>query len=189
MSSPRSPSRAALAFLALSWVSCCVTPTTLAQHVDRPRIRFGLSGLGGGLVGVIHGAVGGISPSVGLQVNDSFAVYVHGQFLLGQFLPEPTEGLVGFAFSAIMFELTASGFVQFGLGPSLDFVFGCDEVLQRECAGSGPRFGGDARLAFLVGGREEDRPSSLALSLDVHPTWLGGDAAIAVLAGIGYERR
>ena len=170
-------------------VTLLATHTADAQRVDRPRARFGISGVGGGVVGTIHGAVGGLSPSVGLQVNDSFAVYVHGQFLFGQFLPEPAEGLVGFVFSAILFELTAADFLQIGVGPSLDFVLGCDDRLQPVCAGSGPRFGSDARVSFLVGGSDPDHPSNLALSLDVHPTWFGGDTAIALLAGIGYERR
>lgn len=185
-------SRAGVALSALMALTCAgglVSPTADAQSIDRPRVRFGLSGFGGGFVGTIHGAVGGVSPRIGLQANDVFAVYVQAQYVLGQFLPEPSDDLVGFVFHTLVFELTADDFLQIGLGPSLDFVWGCDELLQRVCAGSRPRFGSDAHLAFLVGDRAEERRSRLAISLDVHPTWFDGDVAVAILAGIGYERR
>jgi hypothetical protein len=159
-----------------------------AQYRDRSRLRFGVSGVGGGFVGSAHGFVGGISPRVGIQVNDLFAVYVQGQGLIGQFLPRPGDNLAGFAFHTLMFELTLGDSFQLGVGPSLDFVWGCNADYQASCVGSGPYLGADARVAFLVGGRGPGRRSGLAFSLDVHPTWFGGEhAAIALLFGVGYE--
>lgn len=176
----------AAAALAVALLAAGASPAE-AQRYDRPRVRFGLSGVGGGFVGAVHGGVGGISPRIGVQVNDVFAVYVQGQLLLGQFLPGPGDGLAGFALHSLMFELTLSDVVQLGLGPSLDFVWGCNEMHQRACTGTGPYLGGDARVAFLVGDRGPGRRSGLAFSFDVHPTWFGDSASVALLLGIGYE--
>jgi len=186
---PRPPVRitlvAALAtavFALSTWTS-----TASAQRYDETRLRFGISGVGGGFVGAVHGGLGGVSPRVGVQVNDLFAVYVQGQGLIGQFFPTPDDHLAGFAFHALMFELTFAHSFQLGLGPSLDFVWGCNAPHQGACTSGGPYLGGDARIAFLVGGHEPRRRSALAFSLDVHPTWFGSDASVALLFGIGYE--
>ncbi|MBN8611150.1 MAG: hypothetical protein J0L92_11225 [Deltaproteobacteria bacterium] len=77
----RSLSRLSAAFaLTLALVGAAASPVE-AQHDDRSRVRFGVSGVGGGFVGAVHGGLGGISPRIGVQVNDVFAVYVQGRLL------------------------------------------------------------------------------------------------------------
>lgn len=181
------PARVAVTAALAATLLALATSTASAQHADHSRIRFGISGVGGAFVGAVHGGLGGISPRIGVQVNDLFAVYVQGQGLVGQFFPTPDDRIAGFAFHALMFELTLADSFQLGLGPSLDFVWGCNAAHQGACTGGGPYLGGDARIAFLVGGHEPRRRSALAFSLDVHPTWFGNDASIALLFGIGYE--
>ena len=174
--------------LGLSILLLATSATTAsAQYYSPPRVRFGINGHGGGFVGATHGAVGGLGVRLGVQVNDLFAVYVQGQGLIGQFLPSPGDGLAGFAFHSLMFELTLADVVQLGLGPALDFVWGCDGTYQPSCAGTGPYLGGDARLAVVLGGRGPGRRSGLEFSFDVHPTWFGETASVALLFGLGYE--
>lgn len=178
---------AASVALSLALVAVAATPAA-AQRYDRPRVRFGVSGVGGGFVGSAHGALGGVAVRVGLQINDIVAVYVQGQGLIGQFLPGPGDDLAGFAFHSLMVDFTIADVFQVGAGPALDFVWGCDGRYHASCAGSGPYFGGDLRLAFLAGSPGPGRRQGLVFSFDAHPTWFGGqDAAITLLAGIGFE--
>lgn len=173
-------------FLALALTFSAASVEAQRQH-DHARLRFGLSGVGGGFVGAAHGAVGGIEPRVGVQFNDVFAIYVQGQGLIGQFLPGPGDNLAGFAFHSLMFEITLADTFQFGAGPSLDFVWGCDERYQSSCTSSGPYTGGNFRFAFLVDEHIAHRRSGFVVSFDAHPTWFGRDASIALLLGLGYE--
>jgi hypothetical protein len=158
-----------------------------AQRYDRPRVRFGVSGVGGGFVGAAHGALGGAAVRIGIQANDVVGIYLQAQGLIGQFLPAPGDGLAGFAFHSLMIDFTIADRVQIGVGPALDFVWGCDGRYQHACSGSGPYLGGDLRLAFLAGDRGPGRRSGLVFSFDAHPTWFGDDAAITLLFGIGFE--
>ncbi len=158
-----------------------------ADDYDRPRVRFGISGVGGGFVGAAHGALGGASLRLGVQINHIAAIYIQSQGLIGQFLPSPGDGMAGFAFHSLMFEFTVASAFQIGVGPALDFVWGCDNRYQASCTGTGPYLGGDLRLAVLAGTHGRGRREGIAFSFDVHPTWFGNDAAITLLAGIGFE--
>lgn len=177
---------ASLVALSLLLVAASAAPAS-AQRYDHARVRFGISGVGGGFVGAAHGALGGAAVRVGIQINDVVAVYLQGQGLIGQFLPSPGDGLAGFAFHTLMVDFTIADAVQIGVGPALDFVWGCDGRYQPSCSGSGPYLGGDVRLAFLAGSHGPGRREGFVFSFDAHPTWFGNDAAITLLAGIGFE--
>lgn len=162
-----------------------VTPVEAQEH--RTRLRAGVSGVGGGFVGATQGALGGLSPRVGIQIDDTLAIYVQSQWLLGEFLREPGRGLAGFSFHALMFDFTLANVFQFGAGPSLDYVFGCDDPYQSACTGAGPYFGTNLRVAVLAGYTRPTGRAGPTFSLDVHPTWLGDDLFVTMLLGIGYE--
>lgn len=175
---------ALLAHVPLALVLLAAAPAD-AQH--RTRLRVGLSGVGGGFVGMTQGALGGLSPRVGIQLDDTFAVYLQGQGLVGQFIGSPSREVAGVALHALMFDLTLGHLVQLGAGPSLDFVWGCSESNQRGCTGAGPYLGGNLRVAVLAGYRRPSGRAGPIFSFDVHPTWLGEDLIVTMLFGIGYE--
>ena len=161
-----------------------------AHDWNHPRLRFGVSAVGGGFVGPIHGGVGGIAARVGVQFNDVVAVYLQAHGLIGSFLPERRTGtLAGFAFHELMLELTLFDHLQVGAGPSLDFIWGCSEAngWTNTCGRSGPFFGGDLRVAVAVGGHDRARRAGIVFSVDAHPTWVDHDAALMMLFGIGGE--
>ena len=86
-----------------------------------------------------------------------------------------------------MFEITIADAIQLGAGPSLDFVWGCDERYQQACVGNGPYTGGNFRVGFLVDEHIAHRRSGFVVSFEAHPTWFGRDASVALLLGLGYE--
>lgn len=169
--------------LSLALLAGSASPVS-AQHA---RVRFGVSGVGGGFVGAAHGALGGAELRIGVQINRVVAVYLQAQGLLGRFLPSPGDGLAGFAFHSLMVDFTIEDFFQIGFGPALDFTWGCDARYQLACSGTGPYLGGDFRIAFIAGEHGPGRRRGFVFSFDAHPTWFGNDAAITLLAGLGYE--
>ena len=184
--------------LAMSALAGLLALGTLAAPSDAeaqhrwlaPRLRFGVSGVGGGFVGDLEGGVGGISPRVGVQLSEHVALMVQGQYLIGRFI-DGTGEFAGVAFHAAMVELTAASVFQFGVGPSLDFWWGCDsDPGQVACSRSGPYLGADFRLAIVLGGAYDRTRSrtGFGISLDVHPTLLDADRwGVVGLLGFGGE--
>ncbi len=158
-------------------------------HWGHPRLRLGFSGLGGGFVGAFHGAGGGFAARVGVQLNDVVAIYVQGQGLITEFLPDPRPtSLIGFVFHELMVDVTLLDIIQLGAGPSIDVIWGCTyENGSSACGRAGAFFGGDFRLAFAIGGHGPGRRSGIVFSIDAHPTWVDHDFATMLLFGIGGE--
>lgn len=173
--------------LALALLTGLPAEAQREPEAHRSRLRVGVSAVGGGFAGSTQGALGGLSPRVGVQLDDSCAIYLQGQWLLGEFLREPGRGTAGFVFHALMFDLTVGDVLQLGGGPSLDYVFGCADPDQRACTGRGPYLGADLRVAVLAGYRRPFGRAGPTFSLDLHPTWLGDDLFVTMLIGIGYE--
>lgn len=158
-------------------------------HWGHPRLRFGISGLGGGFVGTFHGAGAGLALRIGVQLNDVVAIYLQGQGLIAEILPDPRPTTaIGFVFHSLMVDVTLLDMLQFGAGPSIDFVWGCSvDNGGASCGRGGAYFGGDFRLAFIIGGHGPGRRAGLVFSIDAHPTWLDHDFATMLLFGIGGE--
>ena len=161
------------------------------EHQLRPRIRFGVSGVGGGFFGPVYGAAGGIAPRIGLQLTDVVAVYLQGHLMLGGFEPDrPDPRFGGFAFHEAMFELTIADRFQFGAGPSLDFIWGCDSNDPRpSCGRSNARLGGNFRFAVVLGHEHETEGHrrGFVISIEAHPTWLDPNFNTMFLFGLGGE--
>lgn len=163
-------------------------------HVDlyRQGVRFGLSGVGGGFVGVVHGGVAGLAPRVGVQLDDMIGMYLQVHGLVGNYDSETTGGRVaGFLFNEIMIDVTFLNRFQVAVGPSLDFTWNCAEANHVDPCGNGEaRFGGDLRLGLVLGDGAEGRVgerNGVVLSLEVHPTWLDPDFNVMMLFGLGGE--
>lgn len=159
------------------------------SHWGHPRLRLGISGQGGGFFGAVHGGLGGLALRVGVQLDDMVAIYVQGQGLIGEFLPDPLPtSLTGFAFHELMVDVTLLDMIQLGVGPSLDVIWGCaPENDGRHCRSNGPFFGGDLRAAIVLGGRSHARRHGFVLSVDAHATWFEHEAVGTMLFGLGGE--
>ncbi len=165
-------------------------PVEMDLHA--PRLRFGVSGVGGGFAGVVDGGAVGLAPRIGVQLDDVVGIYVQTHALIGNFYPTSTANRVaGFLYNALMFDFTALDGLQFGLGPSLDFSWNCrlDANHRDPCGNGAARLGGNFRIAIVLG-TEAHRASSregVVLSLEVHPTWQDPDFTTMMLLGLGGE--
>jgi|GEM_PF-2033939 len=166
------------------------TPASAQERHSGPRLRAGLSGVGGGFAGAVHGGLGGVEPRIGLQISDMFAVLIQGQGLIGQFAPDGDDRIAGFAFHSAMFELTAGDMFQLAAGPSLDFVWGCSEAPgQIACSRGGAYAGANFRAAVIIGGRHDAGwRDGFTISVDAHPTLLDdGEWSTVFLFGLGVD--
>lgn len=159
------------------------------QRWNHPRLRLGISGAGGGFFGADHGGLGGVQVRVGVQFTDMVAVYLQGQGLVGEYLPDPRPtSVAGFVFHSAMIELTLFDRLQLGAGPSIDVLWGCASYnTGTVCGNSGAFYGGDLRVAVVLGHGGPGRRHGLTLSIDAHPTWIGRDVINTMLFGLGGE--
>jgi hypothetical protein len=166
-------------------------PDAIVIDMYRPALRFGMSGVGGGFVGVVDGGAAGIAPRVGVQLDRVIAIYLQVHALIGNFGSSSGGSRVaGFLFHELMVDLTVLDRLQVGLAPSLDFVWNCREANGRDPCGNGEaRFGGDLRFALALGDEvhRTDTRHGLVVSLEVHPTWVDPDFTWMTLFGIGGE--
>ena len=159
-------------------------------HHFEPRLRLGISGIGGGFFGETHGGGGGLAVRVGVQLDDVIAIYIEAQGLLGEFAPDPRPtSFAGFVFHALMIDVTLIDMFQFGIGPSLDVLWGCspDNFFGSRCGNSGAFFGGNLRAAIIFGGRGPRHRHGFVMSIDAHPTWVESGAVATMLFGLGGE--
>lgn len=165
-------------------LSLCV-PSPASAHDyyrDGPRLRFGVSGAGGVTAGSVDGPYGGAQLRVGVQWTDGFATYVMGQGMLGVFSPwDSRDDVFGVVLHTLMFEATVGRHFQFGGGPSLDFLFGCENVPENsDCGATSVFFGLDLRAALHF--------SPFTISFDVHPMWFRTDSmAVLFILGLGVD--
>jgi len=141
-------------------------------------------------------AGGGLELRAGIQIGDAFAVYYMPVGLIGAFIDRPFDGdtTAGALYNTAMVDITLFDLFTFGAGPSIDFVWGCSNLVQTEvdCEASDAFFGSHGRLALNlmpVMGAMGTR-HALTISFDVHPTvfsWDNETVGVTMLGGIGYE--
>jgi len=172
-------------------------PAPMPVQVEEPqhfaRLRFGISGLGGGQweSGPDLG-MGGAAIRLGVQLGDVFAVYYQPTGMIGSIIDrDPGEDeIAGLMWNSAVAELTLGNMFQLGVGPSVDFIWGCEEDIQDEvaCANSDVFFGLDGRLALVLGDYGPGSREGFVIEARIHPTWYDDDeASIAVLGGLGFE--
>ncbi len=156
---------------------------------DDARFRFGLTATGGGFIGDVDGGMGGLSLSLGVQLNEHLGVYYHGHGLVGAFASGPDEGAVLFlSMNALMADVTLGSMVQLGAGPSLDYLAGCGANAEEAACGSGgPFFGINGRVALTLGDSDPGGRGAFILTADIHPTFLAEGTAVSILLGIGGQ--
>lgn len=158
------------------------------------RIRFGISGLGGGQwAGGPDLGMGGAALRLGVQLGDWLALYYQPTGLIASIVDRDPgrDSIAGQMWNTGMIEVTLFDMLQIGGGPSADFIWGCDESIQDEvaCANSDVAFGLDGRVALVFGGMgDPGSRQGFVIEARVHPTWYDeDDASIAVLGGLGFE--
>lgn len=162
-----------------------------------PRLRLGGSLVGGGSWEGPDIGMFGAQVRAGVQLGDWIALYYQPTGMVGFLVDrpdtEPEGDLAGVLWNSLLVEVTVEHFLQFGVGPSVDFVWGCSpgNAEEQGCAEEDANFGLHGRVAVAIGGIFGGGPyerRGVSISLDVHPTWYGGgDEGIAMLGGIGFD--
>jgi hypothetical protein len=149
-----------------------------AQEEEFAHLRLAIGGVGGFFLGDTNGGMGGLHIQAGVQINRLVAVFYQGQQMAGLF---DNAGSI-FSFNQAMVDFTIADTLQLGVGPSIDFISGCqnDNNLVTRCSDVS-FFGADGRIAVVLGRHRHWRRSGLMLGFDVHPTFLDNNQAIVSL--------
>jgi len=136
-------------------------------------VRLGASLGGGFFVGSLSGGMGGIGVGIGAQFGPlgfmykfhSFAGYAEADRVGDNFYAVWNTIIVDYKFLRIF---------QLGIGPSMDFIWGC---AAQACRDSGPYAGLEARFSVKLG--------PIKVGLGVHPTFFPGGALNTVFIYFG----
>lgn len=164
-----------------------------AEAHEFARVRLGVSGVGGG-----HFAngpdigMGGLQLRLGMQVGQIVGFYYMPTGLIGSIVDRPGSAgsVAGLLWNTGIVEVTLADMVQLGVGPSVDWIWGCSRDFQSEvaCDSTDAYFGMHGRVAFVLGGHGPGRRGGVTLSGDVHPTFYDwDDPGLSVLGGLGFE--
>ncbi|MDQ3030825.1 MAG: hypothetical protein M3Y87_00245 [Myxococcota bacterium] len=166
-----------LASLALSFVLATVAPCAPSRAAADGPVVVGISAEGGGFLGDVQGALGGVAVRLGVRPLPWLSVYAQSHGLAGVLTSGPRGGSAqGVLWNTAMIG-THLGPLHLAGGPSLDFAWGCGE--QAGCIRGAPLFGLDARAALHL--------DPLVVSIDVHPTWISGEPVVGMVGGLGWE--
>ena len=160
------------------------------------RFRWGISALGGPMLGGVDGGVGGIDARFGAQINKDFGIYGQPLFLVG----------VGASISRDGSSANASGLALVGVGALADATFGdlfylaggpallyggiaegTSNVDGNTSSGQGGGFFAIAtRAGFAFGSMRPERRRAFTVGLDMHVIF-AYDVVVTPLLALGYE--
>lgn len=151
-----------------------------AAAADESRGTFAFSGvrlgasLGGGFfVGSVSGGMGGIGAGLGAQFGPLGFMYKF-HFFAGYAEAEGFGQNFYAAWNTIIVDYKFLRIFQIGIGPSMDFVWGC---AVQACRDTGPYAGLEARFSVKLG--------PIKVGLGVHPTFFPGGALNTVFIYFG----
>ncbi len=160
-------------------------PLALAGSLAAPAparadFVFGVSVEGGGLVGPQQAAMGGVGLRLGFDVAGPLAIFLESQGFVGRLTSGPQGGTAeGLMWNSLMADLHFGPF-HVGVGPSLDFAWGCTQGgLSEGCIHGAPLFGLDGRVALQF--------DHFVVSVDAHPTFIDGDVSTGIVGGLGWQ--
>lgn len=158
---------------------------------DTSRIRIGVEGGAGGEWGTPRGASVGLYGQLGLQLNNTFALYYQPSLIFHALSDDSDESDVFVAFGNLgMLDLTF-GALQLGAGGGIDVgrfttcdENGCDDGGSREIH---PAIGG--RVAAVIGVPTLRGRLGVPIGLQIHSTFLNEDTRVTSLVlTVGIQR-
>jgi hypothetical protein len=160
-----------------------------------PRYRWGISAVGGPLLGVASGGIGGVDARFGSQINNLFGVYAQPVALLGGGVNANVSGA------------SATGVVLGGVGVLADVTFldmffiaagpelmggvtgsGSSGTAGTSASGSsGAFFSIATRAGVNFGSTKPEKRQGFSLNLDFRTVFTPGDPLLIPALALGYD--
>ncbi|MBN2801644.1 MAG: hypothetical protein JXR91_00980 [Deltaproteobacteria bacterium] len=160
-----------------------------------PRFRFGVSGMGGPILGDIRGGAGGLDLRAGVQINELIGAYIQPMVALGAGASssDTSASLSGLAVAglAAMAEFDFINMLFVAVGPEI-LAGGIAEASVSETSGSGsaskgPYFGIAARAGVAIGKTRPHRRSKFSIALDMHVIFAPNAVAVLPMIAFGFD--
>lgn len=160
------------------------------------RFRWGISALGGPMLGGLSGAAGGFDVRLGAQINNMIGAYAQPVFI------------VGLGGSSSAHGVSASAFAAYGLGALADFTFGDlffvgvgPELLFGEfatatvtsaagasaAAGNIAFFSVVSRIGLALGSMKPERRKAFTIGLSPRVILTSSSPVILATVALGYD--
>jgi hypothetical protein len=182
-----------------------VTTTAIEEDEEfRGRFRWGITPMGGPIVGSLSGGAGGLDARFGMQVSNLFGLYAQPVAAFGITSISQPGNAVEPAVS------TTSGLTYYGVGALADFTFfdtlflaAGPEVLSLSISGTTTTVGNQlyslpgvsqtdfaiaGRVGIVIGKKRPTRRKGFTLAIDAHTIFpQGGSVFSTPMLALGYE--
>ncbi len=175
-------------------IACALTLVASTEASAQSRLRLGVEGGFGGEWGTPRGFSTGVFGQLGLQLNDTFAIYYQPSMIVHAMTKDEDNPDVFLAFGNIAMAEITGGMLQFGFGAGADLgrfarcdSGGCNEGdLEMNPALAG-------RIAVVIPLRTPRARLGIPIALQVHSTFFDGfrdrDARVtSLLLTAGIQR-
>lgn len=159
------------------------------------RFRFGVSGMGGPMLGAFSGGAGGVDLRFGWQLNNSYGIYAQPLFAVaaGAAADNSTASASAavLAGTGALFEWNPINLVYLAGGVEiLSGAFGSASVDANggsAKAATGPFFSIPLRAGLALGSNQPNRRKAFTIGLDGHIIITGEGPVILPLIALGYD--
>lgn len=163
------------------------------------RFRFGVSGMGGPMMGAYEGGAGGIDLRLGYQINNTFGIYAQPVGLVGVGASvdadEARASALALAGVGLLFEVTPINLFYFALGP--EYLTGAVGTASASAsstsagaearAATGPFLSIAGRAGLALGSSKPNRRNAFTIGLDARVVFAPGGPAILPLLALGFD--
>lgn len=163
------------------------------------RFRFGVSAMGGPMMGAYKGGAGGLDLRLGYQINNLFGLYAQPVGLVGAGASVEANGAsasaLALAGAGLLFEVTPINLFYFALGPeyltgavgSASASASSTSAEAEAQAATGPFLSIAGRAGFALGSAKPNRRNAFTIGLDARVVLAPGGPAILPLIALGFD--
>jgi len=160
---------------------------------EYPRFRWGISFMGGPLVGATSGGAGGIDTRFGAQISDLLGIYVQPALMFGAGVDADNtnasaSGLV-VAGAGVLADFTFINLFYAGIGPEILYGgFASGSSTGTASAAAGTFFSLATRLGIALGSTTPEHKKRFTLGLDMHIVFVPSNVTVMPMIALGYDK-
>lgn len=152
-----------------------------------PRFRWGISGVGGPMLGQLDGGVGGVDARFGVQLNERLGIYGQPVGLVGAGASAGSASGLALAGVGALADFTFADMFYLAIGPELVYGGLAAATTTTGTAAAGGFFSVAARGGVVLGPKRPEKRSGFQLGLDARMVVTPSGVVVMPLLALGYE--
>lgn len=159
---------------------------------EYPRFRWGISFMGGPLVGGVHGGAGGTDLRFGAQISDLLGIYLQPVALIGGGVNTSVANAGGevlaVAGAGVLADFTFINLFYGAIGPEIVYGGIGSAGTAGASATAGTFFSLATRLGIALGSTTPEHKKRFTLGLDMHIVFVPGNVTVMPMIALGYDK-